>query len=88
VDVFGSVARTPSPVSSCTQSDVEIRVQKLFVVSAAEPRLPLQIEDASRPESADTELAVVKLDTRLDNRRVLMREKEYETLITSYGTNW
>ena len=73
VDVFGSVARTPSPVSSCTQSDVEIRVQKLFVVSAAEPRLPLQIEDASRPESADTELAVVKLDTRLDNRVLDLR---------------
>jgi aspartyl-tRNA synthetase len=67
--VLGQVAKTPSPVSSCTQSDVELRIQKLFVVSAAEPRLPLQIEDATRPENNQDEgLAVVKLDTRLDNR--------------------
>jgi aspartyl-tRNA synthetase len=83
VDVFGTVAKTPSPVSSCSQSDVEIRIQKLFIVSAAEPRLPLQIEDASRPEqNQDEGLAVVKLDTRLDNRSVkfgvFLGEKYYE----------
>lgn len=29
---------------------------QVWVVSAAEPRLPLQIEDASRPDSADVSI--------------------------------
>lgn len=74
IDVFGTVSKTPSPVSSCTQTDVEIRIQKLFIVSAAAPRLPLQIEDAMRPAGEDeTGLAIVKLDTRLDNRVLDLR---------------
>ena len=69
--MFGQISKTPSPVSSCTQNDVEIRIQKLFIVSASEPRLPLQMDDATRPDIGDETsggLAVVKLDTRLDNR--------------------
>ena len=34
-----------------SQEDVEIFVDKIFEVSLAEPRLPLQIDDASRPET-------------------------------------
>jgi nondiscriminating aspartyl-tRNA synthetase len=41
-------------------------------VSAAIPRLPLLIEDASRPASEE-ELAKVNLDTRLDNRILDLR---------------
>lgn len=75
VDVFGQITKTPSPVSSCTQSDVEIKIQKLFIVSASEPRLPLQMEDATRPDIGEETggLAVVKLDTRLDNRFVSVK---------------
>uniref|UniRef100_A0A914LPZ7 Aspartate--tRNA ligase, cytoplasmic n=1 Tax=Meloidogyne incognita TaxID=6306 RepID=A0A914LPZ7_MELIC len=75
VDVFGQITKTPSPVSSCTQSDVEIKIQKLFIVSASEPRLPLQMEDATRPDIGEETggLAVVKLDTRLDNRILDLR---------------
>ena len=43
-------------------------IQKLFIVSKSEPKLPLQLDDASRPDDPGNELAVVKLDTRLDNR--------------------
>lgn len=44
---------------------------KVFVVSLAEPRLPLLVEDAMRPNnpSADgSQVLYVHQDTRLDNR--------------------
>jgi hypothetical protein len=40
-------------VESCTQQDVEIRVRQAFLVSAAKPQLPLQVEDAARREDAN-----------------------------------
>ncbi|XP_022804646.1 aspartate--tRNA ligase, cytoplasmic-like [Stylophora pistillata] len=45
---------------------------QIFVVSLAEPRLPLQIDDASRPET-DEEQAHVNQDTKLDNRIIDLR---------------
>ncbi|XP_072174108.1 aspartate--tRNA ligase, cytoplasmic-like isoform X1 [Diadema setosum] len=76
VDVEGVIARVPQPIESCTQKDVELHIEQIFVVSAAEPRLPLQIEDASRPEAhGDDEvaLATVGQDVRLDNRVLDLR---------------
>lgn len=52
VDVTGVVSATPTE-TKCTQSDVEIQVTALHVVSRAQPDLPFQIEDAMRPEDAD-----------------------------------
>ena len=49
VDVKGTVKRAYVEVASCSQSDVELHVNQFWVVSRAEPRLPLLIEDASRP---------------------------------------
>lgn len=51
LDLKGLVQNVPKPVESCTQSDVELICEEVWVVSAAEPRLPLQIDDASRPET-------------------------------------
>lgn len=76
VDVFATVRGVPNPVESCTQKDVELEIQKIWVMSAAEPQLPLQIEDASRPEAAgdQQQLAIrVNQDTRLDNRVLDLR---------------
>lgn len=50
IDVEGIVRSVPQKIEGATQQDVELHVIQLWVVSAAEPRLPLQIEDASRPE--------------------------------------
>ncbi|XP_068716232.1 aspartate--tRNA ligase, cytoplasmic-like [Montipora foliosa] len=72
LDVEGEVKLAAQKVQSCSQEDVEIFVDKVFVVSLAEPRLPLQIEDASRPET-DEEQAHVNQDTRLDNRIIDLR---------------
>lgn len=74
VDVEGVVRKTEMAIESCSQKDVELHAQRVFVVSPAEPRLPLQIDDASRPAGNETtDLAVVNQDTRLDNRILDLR---------------
>lgn len=56
VDVEATVAAVPGGVAKCTQGDVELVVSQIWVVSAATPQLPLQIEDASRPEKTEVNL--------------------------------
>lgn len=73
VDIQGTISKVSQPIVSCSQQNVELKIKQFFVVSAAEPRLPLQIEDATRPETEGSDLAVVKLDTRLDNRVIDLR---------------
>lgn len=43
--------RADARIDSCTEHFIELNVLQAFVVSAAKPQLPLQIEDASRPEN-------------------------------------
>ncbi|CAF2763667.1 unnamed protein product [Rotaria sp. Silwood2] len=76
IDVQGEVTLAPTPIESCTQKDVELQVTKIFVVSPAEPRLPLLIEDAMRPDEPTSESAQAphaNQDTRLDNRVIDLR---------------
>lgn len=40
-------------IESCTEQSLELSVLEIYLVSAAKPQLPLQIEDASRPEKSD-----------------------------------
>ncbi|CAF0877573.1 unnamed protein product [Rotaria sp. Silwood1] len=76
IDVEGEVTLAPTPIESCTQKDVELQVKKMFVVSPAEPRLPLLIEDAMRPDDPTSEglqAPHANQDTRLDNRVIDLR---------------
>ncbi|XP_041057219.1 aspartate--tRNA ligase, cytoplasmic [Carcharodon carcharias] len=74
VDVEGIVRKVEQKIESCSQQDVELHIEKIYVISAAEPRLPLQLEDAMRPETGDEEgRATVNQDTRLDNRIIDLR---------------
>jgi len=74
VDVHAWVRTAPNKIMSCSQSDIELHVEKFFVVSPAEPRLPLQLEDLARPHNEQQDgLATVNLDTRLDNRILDLR---------------
>ncbi|XP_040360565.1 aspartate--tRNA ligase, cytoplasmic isoform X1 [Ixodes scapularis] len=76
LDVYGIVQSSPQKVEGCTQQDIELHIEQLFVVSAAEPRLPLQVEDAARPENEDDPEGLnirVNQDTRLDNRILDLR---------------
>ncbi|XP_043930897.1 aspartate--tRNA ligase, cytoplasmic [Protopterus annectens] len=75
VDVEGVVKTVDQKIEGCTQQDVELHIERIFVISLAEPRLPLQLEDAVRPESEGDEegRATVNQDTRLDNRVIDLR---------------
>uniref|UniRef100_A0A914XNB2 Aspartate--tRNA ligase, cytoplasmic n=1 Tax=Plectus sambesii TaxID=2011161 RepID=A0A914XNB2_9BILA len=73
IDVCGVVKRVEAEIASCTQKSAELHVTRVFVVSASEPRLPLQIEDAARAQDQSSELSTVNLDTRLDNRVLDLR---------------
>ncbi|ENN75550.1 hypothetical protein YQE_07893, partial [Dendroctonus ponderosae] len=76
IDVQAKVAQVPSSVAGCSQSEVELVASEVWVVSAAFPQLPLQIEDASRPEKPGDEDSLnirVNQDTRLDNRVLDLR---------------
>ena len=50
VDVLAEVTIPPEPVASCTQSAVELMVKRVYSITKAMPRLPLQLDDASRPD--------------------------------------
>ncbi|GAB1865763.1 Aspartate--tRNA ligase, cytoplasmic [Camponotus japonicus] len=76
IDVKAIVKTVPSKIESCSQEDVEVHIEEVFVISAAKPQLPLQIEDAARPISEADETALnirVNQDTRLDNRVLDLR---------------
>ncbi|XP_027200696.2 aspartyl-tRNA synthetase [Dermatophagoides pteronyssinus] len=74
IDVYGLIKISPTKIESCSQQMVECSVQKIFVVSAAEPMLPLLIDDASRPEHELVDgLSTVNQDVRLDNRVLDLR---------------
>ena len=75
IDVEGVVKSVPTPIDGCAIKDREIQVTRVFVVSAAAARLPLQLEDASRPELKKDELddglqIRVNQDTRLGQPRI------------------
>mmetsp|Transcript_31894 Transcript_31894/g.83407 ORF Transcript_31894/g.83407 Transcript_31894/m.83407 type:complete len:570 (+) Transcript_31894:113-1822(+) len=76
VDVYGEITVPAEAIASCSQSGVELQVQRLFCVSRSVPELPLQLEDASRSDTAlaaDPELPRVNQDVRLNNRIIDLR---------------
>lgn len=76
IDIWGEVTVPEEPVLSCTQQFVELQVEKLYCVSRSTPELPLQLEDAARPDAellADPELPRVNQDVRLNNRVIDLR---------------
>mgnify|MGYP002830059685 CR=1 FL=1 len=59
------------------EQDVELVAQSIYCVSRSEPRLPFEIDDASRPETdfdkEDTTYVRVGQDTRLNHRVIDLR---------------
>ncbi|KAL7865211.1 hypothetical protein SRHO_G00104580 [Serrasalmus rhombeus] len=60
VDVEAVVQTVEQKIESCSQQDVELHIERIFVISQAEPRLPLQLEDAVRPETEGEEVKRVE----------------------------
>lgn len=82
VDVTGVVCAATVPIESCSKSSIELLVDTIFVTGKVIDRLPLQIEDASRPEPAESTgneetyadgFPRVLLDTRLNHRVIDLR---------------
>uniref|UniRef100_A0A8C8DNT0 Aspartate--tRNA ligase, cytoplasmic n=1 Tax=Oryzias sinensis TaxID=183150 RepID=A0A8C8DNT0_9TELE len=60
VDVEAAVRKVEQKIESCSQQDVELHVERIFVISQAEARLPLQLEDAVRPDGEGEEVRTEK----------------------------
>lgn len=83
VDVLGTLKSVPKEIKSCSIKNLELHIEKFFVINRSSNVLPFQLEDASRviskkeDENAATstiqEGPVVTLTTRLDNRVVDLR---------------
>ena len=75
IDVLAEVTVPPEAVASCTQSGVELAVKRVYSITKATPRLPLQLDDASRSNEEIERLKLPRVDqnTRLDNRVIDMR---------------
>uniref|UniRef100_A0A673GS54 Aspartate--tRNA ligase, cytoplasmic n=1 Tax=Sinocyclocheilus rhinocerous TaxID=307959 RepID=A0A673GS54_9TELE len=61
IDVEAVVKKVEQKIESCSQQDVELHVERIFVISQSEARLPLQLEDAVRPEGEGDEVRKVDL---------------------------
>lgn len=76
VDVRARVVPVAAKIEACTEQTLELHATEFYLVSAAKAQLPLQIEDAARPEKSDDPEALkirVNQDTRLDNRVLDLR---------------
>lgn len=74
VDIEAKVVAPDHPVTSTSCPNLELRVQKIHVVSESLPILPFQVVDASRSESKNEQnLPVVNIDTRLLTRWLDLR---------------
>uniref|UniRef100_A0A8B9GTQ5 Aspartate--tRNA ligase, cytoplasmic n=1 Tax=Astyanax mexicanus TaxID=7994 RepID=A0A8B9GTQ5_ASTMX len=57
VDVEAVVQPVEQKIESCSQQDVELHIERIYVISQAEARLPLQLEDAVRPDADGEEVS-------------------------------
>ena len=88
VDVLGTLVTVDSPITSCTQSDIELHITEFHVISRAESVIPFQVASASMPGSyqygetdndgqaetkEDAGIVKISLPLRLDNRVIDMR---------------
>jgi aspartyl-tRNA synthetase len=83
IDVYGTITTPPEPLRGCTQSNVEISVERIYCLSRAEA-LPLQLEDLSRTETelaSDPKAIRVLLETRLSNRVIDLRTRANQGIL-------
>ena len=83
IDIYGIVQKVETPIESATFKNVEISVQKVFVVSRVKVELPFQLDSAMRTDAEiaanealdekDRKFITVNPDTRLDYRWIDLR---------------
>ncbi|OAF69144.1 hypothetical protein A3Q56_03081 [Intoshia linei] len=83
VEFIGFIRKTPTPVK-CTQANVELHIDEIWVLNSSNPVLPLQLSDAMRSglntDKNNSDLPVVNQDTRLDNRVIDLRTPTNQAL--------
>ena len=88
IDVSGILKAVESPITSCTQSDIELHITSFHIISKAESVIPFSVVSASAPGSymygetdndssvetkSDASVVKVGLPLRLDHRWIDMR---------------
>merc|ERR1712004_32679 len=73
IDVEAVVTKVEEKIESCSQQDVELHVKQVWVVSASDPQLPLQIEDAGRRVTDDEEGNFAKVRLFCQNRQTVSK---------------
>ena len=56
VEILGTVSKAANPITSASKQNVEIQIQKCFIVSKSEPT-PIVVADCQRTTEADDEVA-------------------------------
>ncbi|KAL2419677.1 Aspartate-tRNA ligase, cytoplasmic [Exophiala dermatitidis] len=90
VRVTGVVKKPDPPVASASISNLELHVQKIYLVARAAEMLPMQVKDAERPPPATAEegqvdaegAPIVTLKTRLDNRVIDLQTECNQAIFT------
>lgn len=72
VDLFAVVKTPKVPIKSCTQSEIELEIKKIYVISRSLPQLPFQLEDACQPMT----LAEAEREGKEDSGDVSEESKE------------
>ncbi|KAI9652121.1 MAG: aspartate--tRNA ligase dps1 [Trizodia sp. TS-e1964] len=85
--VSGLVVVPPQPIKSATISGFELHVQKIYIISDAVSQLPVQIEDASRPQVAieadefdENGRPHISLKVRLDHPAIGHRTRTHKAI--------
>ena len=90
VRVTGLVKKPDPPVASASISNLELHVQKIYLVSPAAEQIPMQVKDAERPPPAQADegevdaegTPIVTLKTRLDNRVIDLQTECNQAIFT------
>eukprot|EP00768_Dysnectes_brevis_P009187 gnl/Dysnectes_brevis/899_a996_2951.p1 GENE.gnl/Dysnectes_brevis/899_a996_2951~~gnl/Dysnectes_brevis/899_a996_2951.p1 ORF type:complete len:550 (+),score=289.77 gnl/Dysnectes_brevis/899_a996_2951:81-1730(+) len=77
VEIYGLVKAVEAEVKTCSIKHHEIQIERAICVSRSQPTLPLQVEDAMRPDSAyeeeDKHYVKPGRETRLNYRYIDLR---------------
>ena len=78
VDVTAKVQKVQKPVESCTQKDVELAIETLFLVVSAPKVLPFQMEDALRKVNPELEEDDYQQKKKEENKEEKKEEEKKE----------
>ena len=81
IDITAKVQKVEKPIESCTQKDVELAIETLFLVVSAPKVLPFQMEDALRkvnPELEEDDYQQKKKEENKEEKKDEVKEENKE----------